>query len=133
MKKKLRIFIVEDALFLREMLCRVLHTAGMEVVGLADSGGEETLLKIEILKPDLALVDLALPKQNGLALINKIYLKFPEMKVIVCSGLLKNREIILKSEMAGVLHFINKPFGSDEIVDKIYSVVKGRKSTAMAA
>ena len=53
--------------------------------------------------------------------------------MIVCSGLLQNEQALFKSERAGALHFVNKPFGSSEILDKIYSVMEWEESKLMAA
>lgn len=121
MKESIRIFIVEDALFLQEMLCHIFNEASIEVVGVANSGGAETISRIKYLDPNIVLVDLVLPERNGMELINKISNILPNIKVIVCSSLqqelFKNR-----SELAGALDFIKKPFSSDEIIDVVCSV-----------
>ena len=125
MASNIRIFIVEDALFLREVLCRVFAEAGMEVVGLASSG-EEALSQIEISKPDLVWLDIVLPNgQNGITLMNKISQLYPEVKIIACSSL-QQEQIQMQSESAGAMYFINKPFKSDKAVEIVFSAV-GRK------
>ena len=121
MKKSIRVFIVEDALFLKEMLCHVFVEAGIEVVGVANSGGEETLSKIKNLNPDIVLMDLVLPEKNGITLIREIRDIVPDTKVIVCSSL--QQELFkTQSEIAGALDFIEKPFSSDEIVEAIFAM-----------
>lgn len=131
MKKNIRILIVEDSLFLKEMLCRIFGEAGIHVVGLASSV-EEAFSKIETLKPDIALVDLVLPGQNGIALVKKIHHFHPKTKVIVCSGL-ELEQFILESELAGAMDFIGKPFKSDEMVEAVFSAATGEKQEMMAA
>lgn len=131
MKKDIRVLIVEDSLFLKEMLCCIFAKADIDVVGLTSSG-EEALSKIETLKPDIALVDLVLPGQNGIMLIKQIRHFYPKTKVIVCSGL-KHEQFILESELAGAIDFISKPFKSNEIVEAVFSAATEEKQEIMAA
>ena len=132
MGKKIRVFIVEDALFLKEALCRVLQEAGCEISGTAEGGGEQTLLEIQKSCPDLVLMDLALPGQSGACLTRALGRICPQIQVIICSGLLKTQEALYKSETAGALHFVHKPFGFTEIVDKIYSVMEDQQQLMAA-
>ncbi|MDE0119616.1 MAG: response regulator [Bdellovibrionales bacterium] len=132
MKNDIRVFIVEDALFLREMLCRVLKKPGVEVIGTASSVGT-ALSQIKALQPDIVLLDLVLPGKNGIALISKIYAISPKTEIVVCSSLLPQEDILLQCEMAGVMNFINKPFSSSEILDMIYSIMRQNEQTEMAA
>ena len=131
MKKDIRILIVEDSLFLKEMLCCIFKETGIHVVGLASSG-EEALSKIETLKPDIALVDLVLPGQNGIVLIKKIHHFYPKTKVIICSGL-KHEQFILESELVGTVDFISKPFKSDEMIEVVFSATIEEKQEMMAS
>ena len=121
MKKGIRVFIVEDALFLREVLCRIFMEAGIEVVGSARAGGDETLSHIKNLNPDVVLVDLVLPGENGMTLLSQLSDTSPHVKLIVCSSL-RNELFKVQSEMAGAMEFIHKPFDSDEIVKIVSSV-----------
>ena len=132
MKTDIRVFIVEDALFLREMLCRVLRKPGVEVIGMASSV-DSSLSQIKTLQPDIVLLDLVLPGENGVALISKTYAISPKTEIVVCSSLLLQEDILLQCEMAGVINFINKPFSSSEILDMIYSIMKKNEQTQMAA
>lgn len=65
-----RVLLVEDQQRIRELLVRFLSERGFEVETAAD--GEEGLRKIEVLHPDLLLVDLYLPKMSGLELLRTI-------------------------------------------------------------
>lgn len=118
---------------MQQALCRILQEAGLKISGTACRGDKETLLKIQKLSPDLVLMDLALPGQNGTFLISALNRLCPEIKVIVCSGLLQNEQALFKSEQAGALHFIHKPFGSAGVLDKIYSVMEWEESKLMVA
>jgi DNA-binding NtrC family response regulator len=132
MKKGIHVFIVEDALFLQEMLCRLFTKAGMKVVGTASSA-RKAFFQISSLKPELIWVDLVLPGgQNGITLINKIKQFYPEMTVIACSGL-QQKQVLIQSEKTGITRFVNKPFKSDEALDKVFSVMKEKQQKEMVA
>jgi len=125
MKKKVRLFILEDSIFLQEMLVYVFEKAGIEVVGVASSG-KTALSAIKQLKPDIVWVDIVLPGVNGFAVINKIKSFLKDIKVIASSSL-KNEHIFLQSEIAGAVDFIQKPFKSEDIVNAVFSAMKNTK------
>ena len=122
MKENIRIFVVEDALFLQEILCRIFNEANIEVVGVSGSGGEQTFSKIKNLAPDVVLMDLVLPEKNGMELMYNINKILPKTKVIVCSSL-KKKLFENQSKWIGDLNFIEKPFSSNAILDLVFSVV----------
>ena len=130
MKNPPRIFIVEDCAFLREALCWTLSLKGMEVVGLTETGGEQTLSQIKALRPDLVLLDLCLPDKNGLCLLQDINRLSPPPSVLVCSGLDQKKIPGLKDK-SKVQDFVDKPFGFDEIGEKIFAALSAH--TQMAA
>ncbi len=132
MRNGVRIFIVEDALFLQEMLCHLFTKAGMDVVGTASSA-RDAFFQIGSLKPDLIWVDLVLPGgQNGITLIDKIKQFYPEMTVIACSSL-QQKQVQRQRERTGITHFINKPFKSDEILEMVSSAMKQEQQKEMVA
>ena len=116
------IFVVEDSLFLRETLCRMLTGAHFKVLGEA-SFVQEAMPQIQDLKPDLVLVDLALPGENGTLLIKQINSVVPTVQVLVCSALLQNKEVQKQCLEVGARHFIEKPFKFQNIVEKIHSIL----------
>ncbi len=112
----MKVFIVEDALFLREMLCRVLTEKGLKVAGVADSVAG-ALPQIKRLKPDLVLVDLVLPGQNGLALLQELQQNH-KTKALVCSSLPRE-----KAGEEGVAGYVQKPFDVDELMSTVFSTL----------
>ena len=126
MKKNIRIFIVEDSRFLRKTLQKVFLDKGMEVKGVFSSG-KKALTQIPVLKPDLVLIDMVLPGENGMELVNKIASSYyPQTKVLVCSSIRKEH-IMLRSRWKVPLPFIKKPFGLDKIVAGVFSAVSEKE------
>ena len=66
-----RLLVVDDALFMRKLICGVAAEAGWEVVGEA-ANGEEAVALYEQLKPDLVTMDLVMPVMGGLEALRKI-------------------------------------------------------------
>ena len=80
-----RVLVVEDFAPFRRLLCAMLATrAGFEVIGQA-ADGLEAVQKAADLKPDLVLLDIGLPKLNGLEAARRILTVAPQARVIFLS------------------------------------------------
>lgn len=121
MKNNIRIFIVEDSIFLQEMLCHIFTKEGMEVVGVSSSV-EDAFLQIKTLKPDIALIDIILSQGDGTELISKIQKFDSQIKLLICSSLSQDNLKVRLPEIKE-LAFIKKPFGYNKIVDNVNSIV----------
>ena len=124
----MNIFIVEDALFLQEMLCHIFTQQGIRVAGVADSA-PSALTKIKALKPDLVLLDLVLPGQSGLSLLRKIHQVSPEIKVLICSSL-PYKKTQLKKEKFPIAGYIQKPFDLDELMSQVMASRHNKQKVA---
>src|SRR5579862_9396563 len=84
-KKRARVLIVDDHPIVREGLQTLIdQEADLQVCATAD-GAKEALEKLESAKPDLAIIDLALKDDDGLALIKSIRTKRNELPILVLS------------------------------------------------
>jgi two-component system chemotaxis response regulator CheY len=66
-----RLLVVDDALFMRKLICGVAVEAGWQVAGEA-TNGEQAVALYEQLKPDLVTMDLVMPVMGGLEALRKI-------------------------------------------------------------
>jgi len=66
-----RLLVVDDALFMRKLICGVAVEAGWQVAGEA-TNGEKAVALYEQLKPDLVTMDLVMPVMGGLEALRKI-------------------------------------------------------------
>jgi len=83
MNEKHRIVIAEDHTILREGLRALLSSdPDLEIVGEAKDG-QEAIRSIEKFKPHLILMDLSMPRMNGLDAIREIKKKSPETKILI--------------------------------------------------
>src|SRR6476661_2291141 len=84
-KPSYRVLVVEDFAPFRRLLCAMLATrAGFKVIGQA-ADGLEAVQKAADLKPDLVLLDIGLPKLNGLEAARRILTVAPDARMIFVS------------------------------------------------
>jgi two-component system response regulator NreC len=82
---KLRIVLADDHTLVRHGLRKVLQDqSDWEVVGEADDGREAVRL-VQELKPDVAILDIAMPRLNGIEATRQIARRFPDVQVLVLS------------------------------------------------
>jgi two-component system chemotaxis response regulator CheY len=118
---KKRVLIVDDALFMRSMLCDIFSEAGWNVVSEADNG-EAAIDEYRIHQPDLVTMDIVMPEMGGIDALKKILLEFPQAKIVVCSAL-GQKNLILDAINAGAKDFIVKPFQSHQVLEVVGRVV----------
>ena len=124
MKKKYEIVIAEDHTILREGLRALLSShPDFEVVGEAEDG-REAIRRVEKLMPDLVLMDLSMPRMNGLEAIKEIKKHSPEIKIIALT-VHKTEEYILATLQAGADGYALKDSTHSELVMAIEHVLEG--------
>ncbi len=125
----INILLVDD----QELLCEVLTTwlqeeSDFKVVGIAKNG-KEGLSKIEMLKPDIVLMDIEMPEMDGLNAAQIISERFPEVKVIFLSAH-EEDEYLGKSLRTGAKGYLLKNTTAQELVTKIRDVYNSNSIVA---
>ena len=118
--KKLNVLIVDDAVFIRDILKHIIKRAGHEVVGEAEDGNQ-AIEKALLLKPDLIIMDIVMPHKTGVQATREILEKLPETKVIACSTLDQDN-MLMKVMEAGAVEYIKKPFNAPDVIKIIEGV-----------
>lgn len=125
MDQKYRIVIAEDHTILREGLRALLSSRPeFEIVGEAEDG-RMAVQCIERLKPALALMDLSMPRMNGMEAIREIKKRCPETKILVLT-VHKTEEYILAAFKAGADGYALKDSTHTELVMAIKSILAGK-------
>jgi two-component system chemotaxis response regulator CheY len=113
----IKLVIVDDAPFVREAIRNILRGTDIELLAEA-TDGEEAVLAAERFRPEVMLMDMVLPKKNGVDASREILEKNPHIKIIACST--ESQEtLIMKALDVGCCHFISKPFQSEELIRAI--------------
>lgn len=125
METKRKIVIAEDHTILRAGLRALLAVQnGLEVIGEAGDG-REAIRKVDTLQPDLLLIDLSMPKLNGIDAIREIKSQHPEIKIIVLT-VHKSDEYIIAAFKAGANGYMLKDASQNELLLAIDYVINGK-------
>jgi two-component system, chemotaxis family, chemotaxis protein CheY len=109
-----RLLVVDDALFMRKLICGVAAEAGWQVVGEAGNGVEAISLYQQH-RPDLVTMDLVMPVMGGLEALRQIRAFDPEAKVVVVTAL-DQKQSLMDSIREGAIDFIVKPFERERVL-----------------
>ena len=121
---RIRILIVDDSGVIREGLKVMLETnADFEIVGTADNG-KSAIRLVEEYKPDVVIMDLEMPKLNGISSTQAICERYSDTKVVIFSGHTDN-SYITQSLEAGAKGYFLKKTPIEEVVQGIKNVHKG--------
>jgi two-component system chemotaxis response regulator CheY len=115
------VLIVDDLTFIKMVLRDLVEKAGFRVVGEA-SDGEEALRLFHEKHPDVVLLDVTMPKMDGLTALKKMLEADPNAKVIMCSALGQQR-LIVQAIQLGAKDFIVKPFRPERVITSIKKIL----------
>ncbi len=112
-----RVMIADDSESVRGTLRDMLETGKHEVV--AESvDGIDTLEKFDSAKPDVLLLDVAMPKKDGMETLIEIMKRTPKPKVGMITAH-DDMELIENCIQLGALAYITKPFNTDDILHAV--------------
>jgi DNA-binding NarL/FixJ family response regulator len=124
--KRIRILLIEDNRLLREGISALLKKqSDMNVVS-TFGNGENILVPIGKLKPNIVLLDFGLPSQNSLDIVKLVKKNFQETKIIVMD-LIPSQADVFEFVQAGVSGFMLKDISVTEFLKTIHSVYQGTR------
>jgi two-component system, chemotaxis family, chemotaxis protein CheY len=109
-----RLLVVDDALFMRKLICGVAAEAGWQVVAEACNGAEAVVLYQQH-RPDLVTMDLVMPVMDGLEALRQIRAVDPRAQVVVVTAL-DQKQSLMDSIRDGAIDFIVKPFERERVL-----------------
>ena len=126
MKAKVRVLIADDHSVVRMGLASLLGTAkNVEVVGEAING-DEAVRKALKFRPDVVVMDLVMPRKDGVATTEEILVAAPETKVLVLTTF-GTSDDITRALKAGATGAIMKSATNRELLEAVQSVAQGRR------
>ena len=115
MQEALRVIVAEDEALIRMDVVATLQEAGYEVVGEAGDGEEAVRLAIELM-PDLMIMDIKMPKLDGISAAEKI----SEHKIpVVLLTAFSQADLVKRAADAGAMAYVTKPFKPSDLLPAI--------------
>jgi DNA-binding NarL/FixJ family response regulator len=120
-----RVLIVDDQMLIRDGLVTICeHLDDVEVVGTAGDG-EEALALVAEQAPDVVLMDLRMPKMDGIAATRAIRERYPATYVVVLTTF-SDEESISAAIAAGALGYLTKDAGREDIHRALQAAARGQ-------
>jgi two-component system chemotaxis response regulator CheB len=139
---QIQVLVVDDSLLMQRVLTDVLQSdKQIAVIGTARDG-EEALIKIEKLRPDVVTMDIEMPKMNGLTAVRRIMQTNPTPVIMVSSLTQREAMLTLKALEFGAVDYVPKPSGQislnmdsvrEELITKVKTAIFANLSLPKAA
>jgi NarL family two-component system response regulator LiaR len=128
----IRVMLVDDHKMVRKGLGVFLEAKlGLELVAEAKNG-EEAVLKCEQAKPDIILMDLVMPKMDGVTAIRAIRDRHPEVQIIALTSF-HEKELVNEALQAGAISYLLKNVSANELAEAIQAAYAGRPTLSPEA
>jgi two-component system, NarL family, response regulator LiaR len=122
--KRIRLVVADDhRLFLEGVRAALEEAEDIEIVGEADSGSK-LLSLVAHSRPDLVLMDFSMPQLDGLACLDTIHSRHPDVKVAILSAF-REPDVIQAALRRGACAYIVKTINPDDLASVIRQVISG--------
>lgn len=123
---QIKLMIVDDHQMIINGIIGLLNDVSHIKVIAQANNGQEALEKLHEVKPDILIVDVQMPVMNGFELTQHIKRLYPQIKILALSTY-DEKSIVLKMLEAGAVGYILKNIKTDEFVNAIEEVAKGKE------
>ncbi len=115
-----RVLIAEDEALIRLDLAEMLEEEGYDVVGLAEDG-EKAIALAEELRPDLVILDIKMPRLDGLAAAERVAAQ--RIAPVVILTAFSQKDLVERARDAGAMAYLVKPFSKTDLLPAIEMAV----------
>jgi NarL family two-component system response regulator LiaR len=123
--ERIRVLVADDHAIVRKGICALLDTEpSIQVVGEAQNGNE-AVSRVQLLQPDVVLMDLVMPGLDGLEAIRRIIPEHPRVRILVLTSFAGDDKVF-SAIRAGALGYLLKDSGPEELVHAIQQVHRGQ-------
>jgi NarL family two-component system response regulator LiaR len=121
----IKVMIVDDHMLVRDGIKLLLSTFDdIRVIAVADSG-DKALRYCKQEQPDVILMDLVMPDQDGPETIERILKQFPEIKVIALTSFVEE-DLVVRSIQAGATGYLLKNVSAERLAEAIHAAASGQ-------
>lgn len=121
----IRVMIADDHTLVRESLVSVLNASGVCQVVAEAADGIEAVDKAMATRPDVAVVDISMPRLNGVEVVRRLHESLPDTRVLVLT-MHGEEEYVLQLVHAGAAGYLVKDSATAELIAAVKSLSEGR-------
>ena len=112
------VFVVDDEQLVADTIALILRTNGYQALALYDS--ESAIAQLEIIKPEIVISDVCMPKMNGVQLAILIRDRYPKCRVLLLSGQAATSDLLDEARRHGyIFEMLQKPIPPADLLAKI--------------
>lgn len=129
-----KIMVVDDAVFMRQMIIRVLVAEGHEICCEA-ANAKEAVEKYRQFKPDVVTMDIVMPMMeelDGIGAVREILKIDPNAKVLICS-VMAQQSLVVEAMRAGAKDFVIKPVQPARLISAVRNALASGQNKQEAA
>lgn len=119
----MRLMLVDDHTLFMEGLRNLLSANGFEVVGMV-SDGLEAIIKVEVLQPDVILMDVQMPGLDGIETTQRIKAKYPTVKIVMLT-VSQNDHYLFEAIKAGASGYLLKGMAKEKFLKLLAGIANG--------
>ena len=124
----MRVLIADDDRELASAIASYVRYCNEDVVATVTTGGLDVIRNVDRFQPDIIIMDIMMPRLNGLTICHHILSRFPQTRIVLFSGKLDaNHPFVVNS---GATAFLAKPVRLSELRNVIEGIVTAAKSAA---
>src|SRR5437868_1152086 len=130
-RQPVRYLVVDDSVFARKNLAKIIEAFGGKVAGEAGDGCT-AITEYDRVQPDIVLMDITMPQMEGIEAAERIVRQHPEARIVMVSSV-GYQENIVAALQKGARHFVQKPVKPEVLYEVIKYVLGDDVSAAAAA
>lgn len=127
-RRPVRYLVVDDSVFARKNLSKLIELYGGELAGEAGDGCT-AITEYDRLQPDIVLMDITMPQMEGIEAAERIVRQHPQARIIMVSSV-GYQENIVAALQKGARHFVQKPV-KPEVLYEVIKYVMGEDGVAL--
>ena len=120
-KRPVRYLVVDDSVFARRNLARMVESFGGVMAGEAGDG-LTAITEYNRTRPDIVLMDITMPQMEGIEAVERIIRQHPDARIVMVSSV-GYQENILAALQKGARHFVQKPVRPDVLYEIVRYVL----------
>ena len=127
-RQPVRYLVVDDSVFARKNLTKMIDTFGGQLAGEAGDGCT-AITEYDRTHPDIVLMDITMPQMEGIEAAERIVRQHPDARIVMVSSV-GYQENIVAALQKGARHFVQKPV-KPEVLYEVIKYVLGEEGTAV--